>query len=53
MEIEITPEPTPEERAAIEAALTELLAEEALASRAAWWRAGIGDATDDDEPEPA
>ena len=50
-ELEITPEPTAEERAAIEAAIAELLdgrgAEATLA--AAWWRAGILEGTEDAE----
>jgi hypothetical protein len=38
-EIEITPEPSPEERAAIEAAVGSLLGNRSEAS--AWWRAGV------------
>jgi hypothetical protein len=48
--IEITPEPSPEERAAIEAAVAELHAG-SHETRSAWWHAGLLDAVDDDEPE--
>lgn len=50
MEIEITPEPTPEERAAIERALAGLRRERV---ESLWWRAGIADNTEtaaDDDP---
>jgi hypothetical protein len=42
-ELEITPEPTAEERAAIEAAVAELLddGQGDEAPPGAWWRAGI------------
>ena len=48
MEYEITPEPTPEEREALIAALERLLAETRVASapaahRSAWRRAGIAE----------
>jgi len=45
MELEITPEPSPEERAAIEAAVAELLARPDH-TRGAWWEAGVVEATD-------
>jgi hypothetical protein len=51
MEIEIVPEPTPEERAAIELALARA-AQTAAPARCAWWQAGIEEALagpDDDE----
>jgi hypothetical protein len=48
LELEITPEPSTEERAAIEAAVAELLTDEPQ-QPSAWWRAGLDDA-DDDEP---
>ena len=48
-ELEITPEPTPDERTVIEAALAPLLAREADAPNA-WWRAGALEAVGDDEP---
>jgi hypothetical protein len=51
MEIEIVPEPTPEERAAIELALAR--AAQAASGRGAWWQAGIEEAlagSDDVEP---
>jgi hypothetical protein len=50
MELEINPEPTPEERAAIQAALAELLAPPSQ-TRSAWWASGITDAPDDNEGE--
>ena len=40
MNVEITPEPSPEERAAILAAVEQLLAEEAREPDA-WWQAGV------------
>ena len=40
MEYEITPQPTPEERAALVAAL-DRLTEERAERGSAWWRAGI------------
>ncbi len=43
---EITPEPTPDERAAIEAALAPLLAG-GTTPTSAWWRAGILEAVED------
>ena len=46
--IEITPEPTPEERAAIAAALEQLAAVEACGP-GAWWEAGLRESVDDDE----
>jgi len=42
MEIEITPEPSPEERDAIERALARLL-EEGAEQRSAWWREGVAE----------
>jgi hypothetical protein len=51
-ELEITPEPTAEERAAIEAAMAKLLDTEPNgAVPGAWWQAGILEATD--EPDDA
>jgi hypothetical protein len=44
-EIEITPEPSPEERAAIEAAVASLLGNRLEAS--AWWRAGVLESTEE------
>jgi hypothetical protein len=51
-ELEITPEPTAEERVAIEAAVAELVDGSGTdALHAEWWLAGILDATDEsDEP---
>ena len=50
VELEITPDPTPAERAAIEAAVAELLAEEATPA-SPWWEAGVLDAVESDEAE--
>jgi hypothetical protein len=47
-DIEITPEPSPSERAAIEAAVAAMATEEPTRP-SAWWRAGVVDA--DDEPD--
>ena len=44
-EMEITPEPSPEERAAIEAAVASLLGNHSEAS--AWWRAGVLESTEE------
>ena len=46
--IKITPELTPEERAAIVAALEQLAAVEACGP-GAWWEAGLRESVDDDE----
>ncbi|MCC6222672.1 MAG: hypothetical protein IT201_04170 [Thermoleophilia bacterium] len=43
MEVEITPEPTPAERAAIECALAKLAP---ASGRSPWWRDGLEDALD-------
>lgn len=48
-DIEITPEPTPEERAAILAALEQVEADDALGP-GAWWEAGLRENVED-EPE--
>jgi hypothetical protein len=51
-ELEITPDPTAEERAAIEAAMAKLLyGDQKDAAPGAWWQAGILEATD--EPDDA
>ena len=44
-EIEITPEPLPEERAAIEAAVASLLGNHSEVSP--WWRAGVLESTEE------
>jgi hypothetical protein len=49
MELEITPEPTPEEREAIERALTVLRRERAASP---WWASGLDQDTDGAEREP-
>ena len=53
MELEATPDPTPEEREAVAAALRSL-AVEALADdgRTAWWRAGVRENVAAGEHEP-
>jgi len=49
-EIEITPEPTAEERAAIEAAVAEMLDGRGTdALPVEWWRAGILDAVEESD----
>jgi hypothetical protein len=52
MELEITPEPSPEEREALERALARLLAGPDD-PRSAWWREGISENLSDPEAEPA
>jgi hypothetical protein len=47
---EIDPEPTPEERAAIEAAVAQVQAERERAP-GAWWEAGVRENVADDEEE--
>ena len=51
MEIEITPEPSPEEREAIERAVARLL-EERTEQRSDWWREGVAENLSGEE-EPA
>ncbi|MGH3017022.1 MAG: hypothetical protein ACRDLU_01450 [Gaiellaceae bacterium] len=51
MDIEIRPEPSPEERAAIEAAVAGLLAGTGE-NHSAWWHAGLLDAVELDESDP-
>jgi hypothetical protein len=48
--VEITPEPTPEERAAIVAALRQLRAEQERGP-GAWWEAGLRENVLDDREE--
>jgi hypothetical protein len=48
--VEISPEPSPDERAAIEAALAELAEEGQPLS--AWWQAGVDGAADDEDEFP-
>jgi hypothetical protein len=47
-DIEITPEPTPEERAAILAALEQLRAEEERGP-GRWWEAGLRESVEDED----
>jgi hypothetical protein len=50
-ELEITPEPTAEERAAIEAAIAGLVDGEQIdAAPGAWWQAGIVEAIEESDP---
>lgn len=46
MELEIRPEPTPEEREAIVRSLAELDGE---AAPSPWWRAGVQESVEDEE----
>ena len=48
MELEITPEPTPEERAAILQALAALAAADGRPPVSEWWRQGLRDAVLED-----
>jgi hypothetical protein len=48
VQLEIIPEPSAEERAAIELALA-TLSRDQFAVRSAWWSAGVVDSPDDDE----
>ena len=52
MPLEIRPEPSPEEREALERALARLL-EEPAETRSAWWREGMREnlASPEDEPD--
>jgi hypothetical protein len=51
MDLEITPDPPPEEREAVERALARLLAEPSE-GRSAWWREGVRENLRDDELSP-
>ena len=50
MTVGITPEPTPEERAAILAALEELRAEEERGP-GGWWEAGLRESVEDEDAD--
>ena len=50
MDVEISPEPTPEERPALLAALARLNGQVREGSGSAWWDAGIRQSVED-EPE--
>jgi hypothetical protein len=51
VELDWRPEPSPEEREALERALAHLLAEDAN-PRSAWWREGVRESLEDDsEPD--
>jgi hypothetical protein len=52
MQVHWTPEPTPDEREALERALLRLLAEDDD-PRGAWWRAGVEESVsaEDESPE--
>lgn len=47
MRPDFEPEPTPEEREALEAALARLL-QKPVEARSAWWRRGLEEALEDD-----
>jgi hypothetical protein len=49
MQVEITPEPTPTEQAALEQALAALVAPTDTPGRGEWWRQGIRENAVDDE----
>jgi hypothetical protein len=49
VQLEITPEPTPEERAALELAVEHALSEEPDAAPGAWWEAGVREAVEGDD----
>ncbi len=51
MNVEITPEPTPEERAAILAALERIRADEE-GGRGPWWESGLRENVDGDDDPP-
>lgn len=51
MGLEVAPEPTPDERKALERALARLL-EEPLEPRSLWWREGIREDLSSREDEP-
>jgi hypothetical protein len=51
VKLEITPEPPPEDRQALERALARLL-EEPADPRGAWWRAGVLENVTEREEEP-
>ena len=52
MKPDFDPEPTPEERAALEIALARLL-QPPTQPRSAWWRRGIEESLEDGEADPA
>ncbi len=52
MDYAVRPEPSPEEREALERALPRLLAEHSDA-RSDWWRAGVGESLEPDEDDGA
>jgi hypothetical protein len=49
MNVEITPEPTPEERAAIVAAVEQLRAEEEERGPGGWWETGLRENVDEED----
>jgi hypothetical protein len=51
VELAWRPEPSPEEREALERALARLLAERADA-RSAWWREGVRESLEEADAEP-
>jgi hypothetical protein len=53
VELEIEPEPTPEERAAIEQALAAAAPGRSGGDRGAWWQAGVDEALSPEAGQPA
>jgi hypothetical protein len=49
MELEIAPQPTPEERAAIERALRSIAASRGAQERGDWWQAGVRESVFDED----
>jgi hypothetical protein len=51
VQLDITPEPTPEERAAVELAVKHVLGAESDGP-GAWWEAGVREAVEGEDSEP-
>jgi hypothetical protein len=49
VQLDITPEPTPEERAALELVVEHALGEESDGGPGAWWRAGVLEAVEGED----
>lgn len=50
MDLEVTPDPSPDERAALERALAESVGK-AADPRSAWWREGLREDMDEDQSQ--